>query len=74
MEVWWGELVEVGGINTHMHKHVHTHTHTHTHTHIQCRKLPQVLDSFKPDMVVYNAGTDVLEGDPLGILDITPKV
>ena len=25
-------------------------------------------------MVVYNAGTDILEGDPLGILDITPEV
>ena len=47
---------------------------THTHTHKQYRELPQVLDRFKPDMVVYNAGTDILEGDPLGILDITPKV
>ena len=38
------------------------------------RELPRALDEFKPDMVVYNAGTDVLKGDPLGILDITPEV
>ena len=25
-------------------------------------------------MVVYNAGTDILKGDPLGVLDITPEV
>ena len=38
------------------------------------RKLPKVLDEFKPDIIVYNAGTDVLLGDPLGALDITPDV
>ena len=39
-----------------------------------CRDLPHALDVFEPDMVVYNAGTDVLLGDPLGALDITPEV
>ena len=39
-----------------------------------CRELPHALDMFQPDMVVYNAGTDVLIGDPLGALDITPEV
>ena len=38
------------------------------------RELPRALDEFKPDMVVYNAGTDILKGDPLGVLDITPEV
>ena len=37
------------------------------------RKLPVALDDFKPDIVVYNAGTDILIGDPLGILDITDE-
>lgn len=37
------------------------------------RRLPNALDDFDPDMVVYNAGTDVLIGDPLGQLDITPE-
>jgi acetoin utilization deacetylase AcuC-like enzyme len=38
------------------------------------RHVPDVLDEFKPDIVVYNAGTDVLEGDPLGNLSISPMV
>ncbi|XP_031572592.1 histone deacetylase 11-like [Actinia tenebrosa] len=37
------------------------------------RHVPNVLDEFKPDIVVYNAGTDVLEGDPLGNLSISPQ-
>ena len=31
------------------------------------------LDDFKPDLVVYNAGTDILLGDRLGKLDISPE-
>ena len=38
------------------------------------RHLPIALDEFEPDVVVYNAGTDILEGDRLGNLDITPEV
>ena len=38
------------------------------------RHLPAALDEFDPDVVVYNAGTDILIGDPLGNLDITPEV
>ena len=38
------------------------------------RELPRALEEFEPDMVIYNAGTDVLKGDPLGVLDITPDV
>lgn len=33
--------------------------------------LEEALESFKPDFVIYNAGTDCLEGDPLGNLSIT---
>lgn len=30
---------------------------------------PQVaFRNFQPEMVVYNAGTDILDGDPLGLL------
>ena len=32
------------------------------------------LTDFKPDLVIYNAGTDILMGDPLGRLSITPEV
>lgn len=31
------------------------------------------LNEFKPDIIVYNAGTDILDGDPLGGLAISPQ-
>ncbi|XP_073998894.1 histone deacetylase 11 isoform X2 [Rhodnius prolixus] len=36
--------------------------------------LEQSLSQFHPDLLVYNAGTDILSGDSLGRLSITPKV
>jgi histone deacetylase 11 len=35
--------------------------------------LPGVYDSFKPQLVIYNAGTDCMVGDPLGNLNISPN-
>ncbi len=35
------------------------------------QKFSHVLDSFQPELVVYNAGTDCMEGDPLGGLSVT---
>lgn len=35
--------------------------------------LKQALTEFHPDLLVYNAGTDCLVGDPLGRMNITPK-
>ena len=35
--------------------------------------LTQAFNEFTPDLIVYNAGTDCLEGDPLGCLSITPN-
>jgi histone deacetylase 11 len=29
-------------------------------------------EKFSPELIVYNAGTDIMEGDPLGNLDISP--
>ncbi|XP_024083329.1 histone deacetylase 11 isoform X2 [Cimex lectularius] len=34
--------------------------------------LDSSLKRFHPDIIVYNAGTDILKGDPLGRLSITP--
>ena len=37
--------------------------------------LPPALDRFRPDLVVYNAGSDVLWSDPLSHLFLTtPEV
>nr|XP_054750614.1 histone deacetylase 11-like [Lytechinus pictus] len=35
--------------------------------------LEAALNEFEPDILVYNAGTDSLEGDPLGALSISPQ-
>lgn len=32
------------------------------------------LNEVRPDIIVYNAGTDILDGDPLGGLSISPQV
>lgn len=37
------------------------------------RHVEGALNEFSPDVVVYNAGTDILEGDPLGNLSITAQ-
>ncbi|XP_055617471.1 histone deacetylase 11 [Toxorhynchites rutilus septentrionalis] len=49
--------------------------HTEDKEYLQKLKsnLFRSFDEFRPDFVVYNAGTDVLKGDPLGMLDITPE-
>lgn len=35
--------------------------------------LDRAFAEFTPDFIIYNAGTDILAGDPLGALDISPK-
>lgn len=37
------------------------------------QSLTKALNDCTPDLIVYNAGTDVLENDPLGLLSITPS-
>ena len=41
---------------------------------VYCRNLEGALNEFHPDLIVYNAGTDILEEDPLGCLSITAEV
>lgn len=38
------------------------------------RHLKRALDDFRPQIVVYNAGTDILKGDRLGCLSISSNV
>ena len=35
--------------------------------------MPEAFDAFCPDFVIYNAGTDCMAGDPLGVLNISPE-
>ncbi|KAL2634485.1 hypothetical protein R1flu_005964 [Riccia fluitans] len=36
------------------------------------KQLKKAKGKFKPDLILYNAGTDILDGDPLGRLRISP--
>ncbi len=38
------------------------------------QNLPESLSHFSPDIILYNAGTDCLSGDPLGNLDVSREV
>ncbi|XP_025106879.1 histone deacetylase 11-like isoform X2 [Pomacea canaliculata] len=37
------------------------------------KHLEEALVEFTPDILLYNAGTDILDGDPLGCLSISPQ-
>ncbi|XP_003389345.2 PREDICTED: histone deacetylase 11-like [Amphimedon queenslandica] len=69
--IYPNDIKAKSAINMKIELDVHTGDETYLR-HIR-RKLPEALDEFHPDIVVYNAGTDVLMGDPLGILDITDQ-
>ena len=34
--------------------------------------LPEIYETFKPNLVIYNAGTDCMVNDPLGRMNVTP--
>ena len=44
-----------------------------TYLEILAEHLPKALESTRPDLVVYNAGSDVLAADPLALLRLTPE-
>lgn len=41
--------------------------------HILSSNLPQAIDYVQPDLIIYNAGTDVYEKDPIGALSLTKQ-
>lgn len=43
-----------------------------TYLEILAEHLPKALERVRPDVVVYNAGSDVLADDPLSLLQLTP--
>lgn len=47
--------------------------HDYAYLQTLLRKLPEAFEAFKPDFVIYAAGTDCMAGDPLGRLDISPE-
>lgn len=39
-----------------------------------CSHVEGALNEFNPQVVIYNAGTDIMEGDSLGLLSVTKQV
>jgi histone deacetylase 11 len=39
--------------------------------HLLKAELPKAIDTAQPDLVIYNAGTDIYENDPLGAMKIS---
>lgn len=37
------------------------------------KELSATLGEFNADIIIYNAGTDILIGDPLGLMNVTPQ-
>ncbi|ERN16364.1 hypothetical protein AMTR_s00052p00062950 [Amborella trichopoda] len=37
------------------------------------KELQVAQSAFDPELVIYNAGTDILDGDPLGRLKVSPQ-
>lgn len=58
----------VGLITIHVHAQVAFPCRTSDETYLPAlaAALEQAFKAFKPDFVLYNAGTDILVGDPLG--------
>ncbi len=48
-------------------------TNTEDYLQLVKRELPKALDKEKPDFVIYNAGTDIYEKDPLGDLSVSAQ-
>lgn len=43
----------------------------------KCYNSQVASRNFQPELIVYNAGTDILDGDPLGLLKVNiiiPKI
>uniref|UniRef100_A0A0R3S0T2 Histone deacetylase 11 n=1 Tax=Elaeophora elaphi TaxID=1147741 RepID=A0A0R3S0T2_9BILA len=53
--------------------HLHVGTQDTEYLSLLSSNLEDVLSEFRPDIIVYNAGTDCLRGDPLGLLSISSK-
>jgi histone deacetylase 11 len=69
--VFPGDLVAAAGIDAPIHVTLSTSTDEYLVS-IEAG-LQQALEQFAPDMVFYLAGTDILDGDPLGGLKISSE-
>lgn len=68
--IYPGDTIAEQGIKT----YIPITSHDDDASHLQALKnaIPSAYNSFQPQLVIYNAGTDCMVGDPLGRLEITP--
>ncbi|XP_059610646.1 histone deacetylase 11 [Phlebotomus argentipes] len=52
---------------------LHPYTQDREYLHKLRSNLDAALAEFPPDVIIYNAGTDILDGDPLGALSVSPE-
>ncbi|HEB41574.1 MAG TPA: histone deacetylase [Candidatus Dependentiae bacterium] len=50
---------------------VKSHIQDNAYLKIISEKLPEAIDTVNPDLIIYNAGTDIFEKDPLGQMGIS---
>ena len=50
------------------------HTADEEYLNLVQQHVSKAIEEFQPNFIVYNAGTDILAGDPLGQLDISAQV
>ncbi len=50
---------------------VHSNIRDNEYLEIIKKNLPMAIDIVKPDLIIYNAGTDIFEKDPLGQMGIS---
>jgi histone deacetylase 11 len=77
----WAHLLDVFEEDIYPHRKAHeempvplpARTSGIAYLEILAEHLPSALERFRPDLVVYNAGSDVLATDPLSWLQLTPE-
>ncbi|KAK9829290.1 hypothetical protein WJX72_004978 [[Myrmecia] bisecta] len=68
-DIWPGDTEAKAAIDTKV--EVHTGMQDAAYLQALAKALADAFQSFQPDFVIYNAGTDILLGDPLGKLKVT---
>jgi histone deacetylase 11 len=51
---------------------IKSYTTTEKYLDLLSQALEKAAQNFEPDLLIYNAGTDILDGDPLGRLLVSP--
>lgn len=76
MDVYNGDIYPLDGPARKFIKYnfpIESYTGTNRYCNLVATELPKALDAEQPDYIIYNAGTDIYEKDPLGSLHVADK-